>query len=125
MTQGYQGRLKRREIFDIGIQELNNYSQSTHGKRFYEITPEQQDAVLKAFETDEVKLTTISASAFFKMLRASTIEGIYADPLYGGNKNMDGWRLKNYPGNQMTYTQVIEQDKFVKMEPLSLRDHQH
>lgn len=125
VTQGYQGRLKRREIFDIGIQEMNNYSTSTQQKRFYELPPEQQDAVLKAFESDEVKLTTISASAFFKMLRASTLEGVYSDPLYGGNKNMDGWKMKNYPGNQMAYTQVIEQDKFVKMAPLSLRDHQH
>jgi len=125
VTQGYQGRLKRREIFDIGIQEMNNYSNSTQQKRFYELAPEQQDTVLKAFESDEVKLTTISASAFFKMLRASTLEGVYSDPLYGGNKNMDGWRLRNYPGNQMSYAQVIEQDKFVKMAPLSLRDHQH
>lgn len=124
-TQGYQGRLKRREIFDIGIQEMNNYSNSLHGARFYELTPEQQDTVLKAFETDEVKLTTISASAFFAMLRATTLEGVYADPLYGGNKNMDGWRMKQFPGNQMAYTQIIEQDEFAKMEPLSLRDHQH
>lgn len=124
-TQGYQGRLKRREVFDIGIQEMNNYSTSQQqGKRFYELTGEQQDAVLKAFQTDEVKLTTISASHFFTMLRASTLEGVYSDPLYGGNKNMDGWKMKNFPGNQMAYTQVIEQDKFVKMAPLSLRDHQ-
>lgn len=125
VTQGYQGRLKRREIFDIGIQEMNNYSNSLHNARFYELTPEQQDTVLKAFETDEVKLTTISASAFFAMLRATTLEGVYADPLYGGNKNMDGWRMKQFPGNQMAYTQIIEQDEFAKMEPLSLRDHQH
>lgn len=124
VTQGYQGRLKRREIFDIGIQEMNNYSNSQQNKRFYELTPEQQDEVLKAFESDEVKLTTISASAFFKMLRSSTLEGVYSDPLYGGNKNMDGWKMKNFPGNQMAYTQVIEQEQFVKMAPLSLRDHQ-
>ena len=123
-TQGYQGRLKRREIFEIGIQEMNNYSNEKHGKRFYELTPEQQDEVLTAFEDGEVHLTTISASGFFQMLRSATMEGVYADPLYGGNKNMDGWRLKRYPGNQMAYTQVIEQEEFVKMEPLSLRDHQ-
>jgi gluconate 2-dehydrogenase gamma chain len=125
VTQGYQGRLKRREIFDIGIQEMNNYSNSLHGKKFYELAPEQQDTVLQDFETDEAKLTTISASAFFTMLRAATLEGIYADPLYGGNKNMNGWRMKNFPGNQMVYTQIIESDELVKMEPLSLRDHQH
>lgn len=123
-TQGYQGRLKRREIFNIGIQEMNNYSNEKFKKRFNELTPEQQDEVLKAFESGEVNLTPNSAAAFFQLHLSATLEGLYADPLYGGNKNMDGWRLKRYPGNQMAYTQVIEQEEFVEMEPLSLRDHQ-
>lgn len=122
-VQGYQGRLKRREIFDIGLQEIKNYSMGTFKKNFTDLAPEEQDKVLTAFEKDEVKLTTISASGFFKMLVNSTLEGVYADPLYGGNRNMDGWRLKNFPGNQMTYAQVVEQDKFVKMAPVSLKEH--
>lgn len=122
-VQGYQGRLKRREIFDIALREMQNHSMSTYKKGFAELTPEQQDAVLTAFEKDEVQVTTISASGFFSMLRNATMEGVYADPLYGGNRNMDGWRMKNYPGNQMSYTQVIEQEQFAKMPPLSLKDH--
>ncbi|MED5017121.1 gluconate 2-dehydrogenase subunit 3 family protein [Paenibacillus chibensis] len=122
-TQGYQGRLKRREIFDIGLQEMQNYSNKKFQKKFKDLTPEQQDEVLKDFETDEVKLTTISASGFFKTLFGSTMEGAYADPLYGGNGNMGGWKLKNFPGNQMSYTKIIEQDKFEKMAPVSLREH--
>ncbi|KIV53002.1 dehydrogenase [Aneurinibacillus migulanus] len=124
-VQGYQGRLKRREIFDIALQEMQNYSQSKYKKGFVDLTPEQQDAVLTAFEKDEVKLTTVSPSGFFRMLRNATIEGVYADPLYGGNKNMDGWKLKNYPGNQMAYTQIIDKDEFAKMPPKSLKDHLH
>ncbi|MGO0059897.1 gluconate 2-dehydrogenase subunit 3 family protein [Brevibacillus fluminis] len=122
-VQGYQGRLKRREIFTIGLQEIQNYSNAKYKKNFADLAPEEQDAVLTAFEKDEVKLTTISASGFFQLLRTSTLEGVYADPLYGGNSNMDGWKLKNYPGNQMSYAQVIEQDAFAKMEPKSLKDH--
>ncbi|ERI06790.1 Tat pathway signal sequence domain protein [Aneurinibacillus aneurinilyticus ATCC 12856] len=124
-VQGYQGRLKRREIFDIALQEMQNYSQSKYKKGFVDLTPEQQDAVLTAFEKDEVKLTTISPSGFFRILRSATIEGAYADPLYGGNKNMDGWKLKNYPGNQMAYMQIIDKDEFAKMPPKSLKDHLH
>ncbi|BFH61344.1 gluconate 2-dehydrogenase subunit 3 family protein [Paenibacillus azoreducens] len=122
-TQGYQGRLKRREIFDIGLQEMQNYSNKKYQKKFKDLAPEEQDAVLKAFETDEVKLTTISASGFFKTLFSSTMEGAYADPLYGGNGNMGGWKLKNFPGNQMSYTNIIEADKFEKIQPVSLREH--
>ncbi|WP_233567060.1 gluconate 2-dehydrogenase subunit 3 family protein [Cohnella endophytica] len=121
-TQGYQGRLRRREMFEIGLQEIENYSQTQKSKKFVKLAPEEQDEVLKAFESDSVKLTTISASGFFKTLRSATIEGVYSDPLYGGNMDMNGWKMRNYPGNQMSYTDIIEKD-FTKIEPSSLQDH--
>lgn len=121
-VQGYQGRLKRREMFEIGLREMENYSRTKFSKGFTELAPEQQDEVLKAFESDEVKLTTISASGFFKMLRSSTIEGAYSDPLYGGNADMNGWRMRSYPGNQMSYTDVIDKE-FAVIAPSSLQDH--
>ncbi|MEK3780924.1 gluconate 2-dehydrogenase subunit 3 family protein [Paenibacillus sp. FSL R5-0810] len=121
-TQGYQGRINRREIFYIGLRELQNYSQNKYKKDFPALSPEEQDAVLTAFQNDEVNVTTISASGFFNLLRSSTLEGVYSDPLYGGNKNMQGWAMRDYPGNQMTYTNIIEKD-FTVVPPQSLRDH--
>lgn len=121
-VQGYQGRLKRREIFRFGLRELQNYSQQKHKKNFTDLDNEQQDQVLSDFEKDNAKLTTVSASGFFSMLRSMTLEGLYSDPLYGGNINMDGWRMRNYPGDQMGYTDIIEKG-FQKMEPSSLNDH--
>jgi len=121
-TQGYQGRLKRREIFEIGLKEMDNYSITKHNAKFVELDGEKQDEVLRAFESDEVKLTTISASGFFRTLRASTLEGVYSDPLYGGNFDMNGWKMRSYPGNQMSYLTVIDQE-YTKIEPSSLQDH--
>ncbi|QTH45613.1 gluconate 2-dehydrogenase subunit 3 family protein [Cohnella sp. LGH] len=122
-SQGYQLTFKRRELLAFGLDALNEYSEQKHNKKFYKLSPEEQDAVLTAFEKDEVDLKDVPASAFFAMLRNLTIEGAYADPLYGGNRNMDGWRMRNYPGNQMSFTEEIEKEEFIKMEPLSLRDH--
>jgi gluconate 2-dehydrogenase gamma chain len=121
-TQGYQGRLSRREMFNIALLEMDNYSQTKYTKNFIELTAEEQDAVLKAFETDEVKLTTISPSGFFRTLRSSTLEGTYSDPVYGGNLDMNGWKMRNFPGNQMSYTQIIDKD-FTQIPPRSLQDH--
>ncbi|MFC4617542.1 gluconate 2-dehydrogenase subunit 3 family protein [Camelliibacillus cellulosilyticus] len=121
-VQGYQGRLKRREVFNIALQEMNNYSHKKYKKDFIDLTDDQQDQVLKDFESDKVSLSTISASGFFNMLRSATLEGVYSDPLYGGNKNMDGWRMKHFPGNQMSYADVIPKG-FQKIPPKSLRDH--
>jgi gluconate 2-dehydrogenase gamma chain len=95
---------------------------SKYQKKFEELAPEEQDAVLTAFEKDEVNLTTISPSGFFNLLRSSTLEGVYADPLYGGNKNMAGWKMKNFPGNQMSYANIIDKE-FQKIPPVSLREH--
>ncbi|MDY0396197.1 gluconate 2-dehydrogenase subunit 3 family protein [Virgibacillus halophilus] len=120
--QGYQGRLKRREIFRIGLRELQNYAKQKHKKTFRELEAEQQDEVLSDFEKDKAKISTVSASGFFSMLRSVTLEGLYSDPLYGGNINMDGWRMRNYPGDQMNYINIIEKD-FQKIEPQSLHDH--
>ncbi|WP_206098876.1 gluconate 2-dehydrogenase subunit 3 family protein [Paenibacillus paeoniae] len=121
-VQGYQGRLKRKEIFDIGIQELENYSLTKYTKGFAELEGAQQDEVLKVFENEEANLPTISESFFFRMLRATTLEGAYSDPLYGGNMNMEGWRMRNYPGSQMSYLNIIDKD-FTKVEPSSLQAH--
>ncbi|WP_442955704.1 gluconate 2-dehydrogenase subunit 3 family protein [Paenibacillus sp. IITD108] len=121
-TQGYQGHLKRREIFYIGLREIQNYSHNKYNKGFTSLTPEEQDAVLAAFEKDEVNLTTISASGFFKLLRSSTLEGVYSDPLYGGNKNMQGWVMRGYPGDQMAFTDIIEKE-YTVLPPRSLKDH--
>ncbi|MGE6257504.1 gluconate 2-dehydrogenase subunit 3 family protein [Heyndrickxia sporothermodurans] len=121
-VQGYQGRLKRRELFDIALQEIQNYSMQKYKKRFTDLSGEQQDAILKDFESDKVNITTISPSGFFNILRSSTLEGVYSDPLYGGNINMNGWKMKNYPGNQMAYSDIIEKG-YKKIAPKSLRDH--
>ncbi|WP_308640148.1 gluconate 2-dehydrogenase subunit 3 family protein [Paenibacillus silvisoli] len=120
--QGYQGRLKRREIYEIGLRELENYSNAKYQKGFAALAPEEMDTVLKDFESDTAKLTTISASGFFKMLRTNTLEGAYSDPLYGGNTNMNGWRMRGYPGNQMSYAATIDKG-YTKLEPSSLQDH--
>lgn len=121
-VQGYQGRLKRHEIFKIALRELKNYSNKKYKKDFINLSTEEQDQILTDFAEDKTGIKTISTSGFFDLLRSMTLEGAYSDPLYSGNVNMDGWRMRNYPGNQMNYTDIIEKD-FQEIEPKSLRDH--
>ncbi|CAM3444455.1 gluconate 2-dehydrogenase subunit 3 family protein [Paenibacillus lupini] len=122
-TQGYQLVFKRRELIALGLDALNGYSNTKYKKPFVEIAPEEQDAVLTAFESNDIELKDVPASNFFAMFLNLTLEGVYADPLYGGNKNMAGWKMRNFPGNQMSYTEYIEKEEFVKLEPMSLHDH--
>lgn len=119
-TQGYQSRLTRAEVFKQGIEKLEEEANKRFKNGFSSLDGEQMDEILTAFAKDEVKMSGTTAAFFFKMLRSATLEGAYSDPMYGGNNNMDAWRMKGFPGHQMAYISVIEDEKFQKMEPKSL-----
>ncbi len=127
--QGYQTHLNRQQVFNLGITALNTEAakKSDDKPKFASLTEEQQIEILKDFEADKVKLNgAVSSSFFFSLLRKVTIEGVYADPMYGGNKDMAGWKMKNFPGHQSSYINVLEKDEFVKIAPMSLNSqHQH
>jgi gluconate 2-dehydrogenase gamma chain len=120
--QGYQSQLLHHQVFDHGLAALDRYSEDNYGDIFVSLGGEEQDEVLQAFENDEVQIPGLSSSLFFELLRSLTIEGIYADPLYGGNKDMAGWKMKEYPGVQLSYTDHVEEEEFLQIEPKSLHD---
>ncbi len=121
-NQGYQSQLNRNEIFDLGIEALNLQSESKFSENFVSLEEDQQDEILKVFEKDNVDMHGVSSSLFFELLRTATLEGVYADPLYGGNKNMEGWRMKEYPGVHMSYKDKVGSDEFIEMKQASLHD---
>lgn len=124
---GHQTHLTRKDIFTLGINLLGTEALKRHEKKFHLLDAEQQIEILKAVEANEVTMNAATTpSYFFKLLRSSTLEGAYADPLYGGNKDMAGWKMKNFPGHQMSYLDIIEKDEFIKIEPQSLTSqHKH
>lgn len=124
-TQGYQSRLTRAEAFLQGIKKIDEEARTRFDDGFANLEGEQMDEILTAFQKGEVEMRGISSSAFFQMLRQATIEGAYADPLYNGNINMDGWRMKDFPGHQMAYISEIESEEFIKIEPQSLTSMDH
>lgn len=117
--------MTRGEIFRQGIAKLNEEAQTRYGKGFAELDGEQMDTILTAFQKNEVEMKGVTSEFFFKLLRQATLEGAYADPIYNGNVNMDGWRMKGFPGHQMAYINVIEDEKFQVIEPKSISSMQH
>ena len=43
-----------------------------------------------------------------------TMEGMFADPIYGGNKGFAGWRLVGFPGAQPSFSpaELASKDAF-------------
>ncbi|MFD2923995.1 gluconate 2-dehydrogenase subunit 3 family protein [Halobacillus naozhouensis] len=121
--QGYQTRLKRHEVFDVGIKAIQNESKKEFDADFVELEGKQQDQILQKFQDGDVKLKGVTATTFFELLRSATLEGAYSDPLYGGNGNMKGWMMKEFPGNYMSYLNEIGKEEFIKKEPRALRAH--
>ncbi|WP_313894606.1 gluconate 2-dehydrogenase subunit 3 family protein [Psychrobacillus sp.] len=121
-TQGYQSRLTRAEVFKQGIEKLEEEANKRFQKGFSDLEPAQMDEILTAFQKDEIAMVGVTSAFFFRLLRTATLEGAYSDPMYSGNKNMGGWKMKGFPGHQMAYMNVIESEKFQKIEPMSLGD---
>lgn len=102
---GYQSVLSPQEVYRRGIEFVDAYAQSLFEDDFVNLTPEQQDQILT--DMDENKATGFDgpgARPFFTQLRNDTIEGMFGDPTYDGNRNMVGWTLIGYPGAQRFYT---------------------
>jgi gluconate 2-dehydrogenase gamma chain len=118
---GYQSVLTPQDVYRNGLAYVDAYSQSQYQKDFIELTADQQDQVLTDMESD--KATGFSgpgAKAFFTQLRNDTIEGMFSDPMYGGNRDMVGWKLIGYPGAQRTYSPDDLKNTSFQREPQSL-----
>jgi gluconate 2-dehydrogenase gamma chain len=84
-----------------GLASLDAYCQKTNKASFVQLSEAKQDEVIKALEDGKAsEFTWPSARAFFNTLRTHTIEGMFADPVYGGNRDFAGWKLVGFPGAQ-------------------------
>src|SRR5699024_12105658 len=92
--------------------------------KLYDHENDQKDGIIQDLVDDKIKIAVVSSSTFFNLLRKMTIEGAYADPLYGGNRDMKGWKMKDHPGLRASYTDLVDSEEFQKLEPMSLKDYQ-
>lgn len=102
---GYQGKATPRQIYRQGLQGLRSFDR------------------LKDGEQDE-KLKQIEATLFFSLLRQNTIEGMFCDPMHGGNIDMVGWQLIGFPGPRMSNYDDVDQHygEAFRPKPVSLRE---
>ncbi|MBO1912354.1 gluconate 2-dehydrogenase subunit 3 family protein, partial [Microvirga sp. 3-52] len=124
-TQGYQSRLTRAEIFKQGLAKMDEEAKKRFDTGFASLEGNQMDEILTAFQKNEVEMKGVASEFYFKLLRQATLEGAYADPIYNGNINMAGWRMKGFPGHQMAYIKEIENEKYMKIEPKSISSMEH
>ena len=74
--------------FVQGLEAVDASARRIHGAALADLPAEKRDQVLTAMVGDP----------FFNRARRLTLEGMFGDPYYGGNKNFAGWDLIRYPG---------------------------
>ena len=97
-----------------GLAGLDLYALRTQGAAFATLTAEKRDAVLTAIDNNQAP----NLRGFFNRARRLTLEGMFGDPVYGGNKNFAGWDLIRYPGAKLA---VGPEDQKMKTAPTPYR----
>jgi gluconate 2-dehydrogenase gamma chain len=77
--------------------------------------------VLIGLEEAAIKLKDVSGKDFFETVLANAMEGFFADPIYGGNRDMVGWKLIGFPGARYDYRDhVSKHNQPYPLPPVSI-----
>jgi gluconate 2-dehydrogenase gamma chain len=122
-TQGLQSPLTPRQQYRQGLAALTAYCKANFGGRsFADLSNEDKDKLLSGMEKGEVKFESFPSRALFSAIYANTMEGYFADPIYGGNKDMAGWKLIGFPGTRYDYRDVMDNpNKAYTLPPVALQ----
>jgi gluconate 2-dehydrogenase gamma chain len=123
---GFSTPLQR--VYRLGLRDLQRYCEARHGRAFAALDAEAQDEIVRRFlgpETGPEARAPVGEDDYdfhdqrdrageapsravlqrvFAVIREHTFEGLFCDPVYGGNRNAAGWRLVGFPGVHWGYT---------------------
>ncbi|WP_339489875.1 gluconate 2-dehydrogenase subunit 3 family protein [Pseudomonas sp. EL_65y_Pfl2_R95] len=119
--QADQSPLVPRERYRLGIAGLSKYCQAQFQKPFSALPAEQRDKMLTDLEHGTVELEGIDAKLFFQQVLDNTMEGFFADPIYGGNRDMVSWKMIGFPGARYDYRDYIAMhNQKLNLTPISI-----
>lgn len=102
-TQGYQLEYTPAELFRRSIPAINAHFPSP-AKSFDQLPSEEKDAYLSSLEKGDIDLDGVPSNTFFDFLLQHTVEGVFSDPIYGGNKNKIAWKMIGPPARMRITT---------------------
>lgn len=123
--QGYQLPLLPAELYRNGIAATNVHCVKTYGKPFDQLSEAQREELLKNLDGGKVVFEGgLSSRVFFGIVYQTVMEGMFADPIYGGNKGKAGWKMVGFTGVIQVNQQnnVKYKNKKFPGEPLGIAD---
>lgn len=124
-NQGYQLGMTPAALFRAGTEGLTEYCTSKYNKTFDVLPAETKEEILKGLQGGKIELPNgVPANTYFAHLLQMFYEGMFADPIYGGNRNKMGWKMIGYPGvNTANKLNIVKfKNKPHKVEPTSIAD---
>ncbi|MFL6674140.1 MAG: gluconate 2-dehydrogenase subunit 3 family protein [Massilia sp.] len=115
--QGYQLPFTPAELFHNALRGINDDLRARRGTTFDKLPGPEQDAYLLSLQTGRQSLNGVPANTFFESLLSLSIEGFFSDPIYGGNKDMAGWKMIGFPGAYASFYDLVDQHGLLYTRP--------
>ena len=88
------------DTYRLGLAAIDRAARERTGRTFADAGPGAQDAVLAGLEQGRLAGFTVpDQRGFFALLRAHLQEGLFADPVHGGNRGKAGWLPGGFASN--------------------------
>ena len=105
-------------IYRRALAGLDEAARQAWERSFVRLSPEQQDALTGRLERREIAAIEQSeAAGFFELVWLHLREGLFADPIHGGNRDLAGWKLIGFPGAQEGYSAEEQQLDVIVSRP--------
>ena len=107
--QGDQSPLTPAEQYRRALAAIDTHGKARFGgKAFTDLDDADKDKVITALEQGEMQIDGVEPKKFFTILLKNVRQGFFADPIYGGNIDMAGWRMVGFPGARYDYSDWID-----------------
>jgi gluconate 2-dehydrogenase gamma chain len=108
-SQGPQSPETPAELYRKGLAALDKHCKDKFGgKGFAALSDADKDAVLHELDNSEMKFGEADGKVFFDQILKDTQQGFFADPIYGGNKDMTAWKMIGFPGARYNYLDWVD-----------------
>jgi gluconate 2-dehydrogenase gamma chain len=124
-SQGYQLPLTPAELYRAGIRATNEHCMKAYGKPFDKVSEAQREDVLQALSNGTLAFENgPPVRTFFGVVYQTVMEGMFADPIYGGNRGKAAWKMLGFPGVIAKHRQniVAYKNKRFPGEPTGIAD---
>lgn len=117
---GFQSPLTPAQIYRQAIAAVDQWCKQEKGQGFAALDEPAQDEVLEALQAHKIALKP-ELRDFFGFLLQNTKEGFFADPMYGGNHQMVGWKHIGFPGARGSFREwANDNDKRYPLGPVAI-----